>query len=529
VVILTKKGKGAEMNKKTISVTFFLVLFFFSSPLMLRAQTRRYQFTLSPMAGGYVTEGNQEYDSGLVYGMGIGFNFTPHLGAEVMGRYRNFEQKDKFSPYEKDIDGHLLHLNGIYHLLPGERFVPYLSLGGGALKIKDDSSQDKDETVGFADYGAGFNYFITEHIAFRSDAQHIITFDKEKRHNNFSIMAGLNFFIGGEKAEKKEAPPPVVYQDSDNDGVIDNLDRCPGTPQGVNVDAFGCPVDSDKDGVPDYLDECPNTPQGVEVDSKGCPVDSDKDSVPDYKDKCPNTPTGVIVDENGCPMDSDKDSVLDYKDKCPNTPLGVRVDENGCPFDSDRDSVPDDRDRCPNTPLGVKVDENGCPRDSDNDSVPDDRDKCPNTPLGIMVDENGCPIDSDRDSVPDYKDKCPNTPIGAKINESGCWTLGEVLFDVDKWDIRPEGFKELENAIEVMKKNPDLKLEVQGHTDNTGTKAHNDILSNRRAFAIRDYLVEHGISPERLKARGYGFSVPTDTNDTPEGRQKNRRVQFNPL
>jgi len=120
-------------------------------------------------------------------------------------------------------------------------------------------------------------------------------------------------------------------------------------------------VDSDQDGVLDDVDKCPNTPLGVVVDKDGCPVDSDKDGVPDYLDKCPDTPVGVVVDKDGCPLDSDKDGVPDYLDKCPDTPLGVRVDKDGCPLDSDKDGVPDYLDKCPDTPLGVKVDSDGCP------------------------------------------------------------------------------------------------------------------------------------------------------------------------
>jgi OOP family OmpA-OmpF porin len=90
--------------------------------------------------------------------------------------------------------------------------------------------------------------------------------------------------------------------DSDGDGVANAMDKCPGTPAGVKVDAVGCPLDSDKDGVPDYLDKCPGTPMGIKVDAAGCPLDSDGDGVPDSLDKCPGTPAGMKVDASGCPM-----------------------------------------------------------------------------------------------------------------------------------------------------------------------------------------------------------------------------------
>jgi hypothetical protein len=118
--------------------------------------------------------------------------------------------------------------------------------------------------------------------------------------------------------------------DSDGDGVMDDLDQCPNTPEGVKVDAKGCPLDTDGDGVYDYLDQCPNTPQGVKVDAEGCPLDTDGDGVYDYLDQCPDTPPGIKVDAKGCPLDADGDGVYDYLDKCPNTPQGANVDSRGC-------------------------------------------------------------------------------------------------------------------------------------------------------------------------------------------------------
>ncbi|MDD3642944.1 MAG: OmpA family protein [Candidatus Krumholzibacteria bacterium] len=120
-------------------------------------------------------------------------------------------------------------------------------------------------------------------------------------------------------------------QDSDGDGVADDIDMCPGTPAGVKVDARGCPLDGDGDGVWDAMDNCPDTPKGAKVDKSGCPVDSDGDGVWDGLDKCPGTPAGAKVDADGCPVDSDGDGVWDGLDKCPDTPAGTKVDADGCP------------------------------------------------------------------------------------------------------------------------------------------------------------------------------------------------------
>ena len=122
--------------------------------------------------------------------------------------------------------------------------------------------------------------------------------------------------------------------DSDNDGVYDSDDACPDTPEGVNVDARGCPVDSDDDGVPDYLDKCPDTRAGMPVNAEGCP-DSDGDGVADNLDRCPGTLKGAVVDSFGCSIDSDGDGIPDGIDQCPDTPANVPVDEKGCPLNSD--------------------------------------------------------------------------------------------------------------------------------------------------------------------------------------------------
>jgi OOP family OmpA-OmpF porin len=138
--------------------------------------------------------------------------------------------------------------------------------------------------------------------------------------------AAGGFIIGG---------AVCAMQDTDEDGVKNYKDDCPGTPAGGIVDARGCELDSDGDGVVDRLDECPGTPAGAVVDERGCEPDSDGDGVPDSRDRCPGTPAGAKVDENGCELDSDGDGVVDSMDKCPNTPAGTPVDKFGCELAQD--------------------------------------------------------------------------------------------------------------------------------------------------------------------------------------------------
>jgi OOP family OmpA-OmpF porin len=225
--------------------------------------------------------------------------------------------------------------------------------------------------------------------------------------------------------------------------------------------------------------------------------------VPDSRDKCPGTPAGVAVDANGCPLDSDRDGVPDYLDKCPGTPAGVVVDRNGCPFDSDQDGVPDYLDKCPGTPVGAAVDANGCPLDSDKDGVPDYLDKCPGTPAGVAVDRNGCPIPPEKVSM----------------------TL-KIEFDTGKADIKNKYHEEIGRVADFLKKYPTAKGAIAGHTDNIGSAAMNQKLSQRRAESVMNYLVQKfGVDPARLSAKGYGMTQPIADNKTAEGRQKNRRME----
>jgi OOP family OmpA-OmpF porin len=165
--------------------------------------------------------------------------------------------------------------------------------------------------------------------------------------------------------------------------------------------------------------------------------------------------------------------------------------------------------------------------DSDGDGVPDCRDKCPNTPKGVKVDKEGCPLDSDGDGVPDHLDECPDTPKGATVNSVGCWALkGVVLFDFNKSDIKPEAHRLLDEVVAILKKNPEIKGVIEGHTDSIGSEEYNQGLSEKRAQAVEKYIEEHGIDADRYTVKGYGESKPIASNDTAEGQQENRRVEL---
>jgi OmpA-OmpF porin, OOP family len=140
------------------------------------------------------------------------------------------------------------------------------------------------------------------------------------------------------------------------------------------------------------------------------------------------------------------------------------------------------------------------------------------------------PMDSDKDGVPDNLDQCSNTPLGATVDARGCWTYAsKVLFDINSAEVKSEAYPMLQESVLIMKKNPDLKVEVDGHTDSTGTAAYNMTLSEKRAEAVKKYFVDQGIDPNRLTTKGFGITKPAASNKTKEGRAKNRRVELTPV
>lgn len=353
-----------------------------------------------------------------------------------------------------------------------------------------------------------------------------------------NLAIGLTIVAGTNNRTRK--------YDRDKDGVFNVIDACPNTPIDVAVDAVGCPLDTDGDGVADYMDECPNTPSCAYgyVDEVGCPLDTDKDSVPDYEDDCPNTSPRerAFVDAHGCVEDTDGDGVGDHIDQCPNTPSVAydHIDEFGCPLDSDQDGVPDYKDRCPHTPVETKdnVDEFGCSMDSDGDGVEDYLDKCPNS-HGLApyhVNAEGCPKDTDGDGIYDYEDACPTL---AGKTASGCPEIGKevrrilnkamrgIQFEHNKSTILPSSYHILDQVAKIFLENPHYVIEIQGHTDNVGNYDYNMTLSENRAKAVREYLINKGVNPERMTTHGYGPDRPITTNETREGRALNRRVEFN--
>jgi len=274
------------------------------------AEAKQGYFTVM---GSYIDDDkDRNVEDGVSGGQfGIGYSLSEHFNIEAM------YQAAKPGGQQQSVFGVDLQ----WVLARSGRFSPYLHAGAGTFFLNP-ASPGSVETGGTYSYGAGFLFdLFSSNVALRGEWRERVdsVWAQDLTDSIFSL--GLQIPFGASTPK---------WSDTDRDGVLDGIDRCPNTPAGATVDAYGCAMDSDGDGVNDLLDRCPGTPAGVSVDSSGCPLDGDGDGVTDDKDQCPSTVAGASVDEKGCELDSDNDGVVDRLDDCPNTEAGVQVDIRGC-------------------------------------------------------------------------------------------------------------------------------------------------------------------------------------------------------
>ncbi len=417
----------------------------------------------------------QRYGSGVElyyryqFKNGLGFSFPARIGIA-----QKYESNTNFTYVGLDAT-----LNYSF-TKRGTLVIPYFFAGIGGVYDKPGSIRAE------APIGGGLNIPVSSQIGIQLSTSY--RFGIQKNTNSILHAVGFVYKLG-----KKPNADKKISNDLDNDGVSDDMDDCPTIP-GVAA-LKGCP-DTDGDGIPDHMDECP-TFSGTLL-HKGCP-DTDGDGLPDHLDNCPQIPG--LKENGGCPVD-----------------------------DTDGDGISDEDDKCPESAGLIKF--NGCP-DTDGDDIPDYLDDCPTQKGPKHL--KGCP-DSDGDGVPDYVDKCILIP--GPVSNFGCPELKKeekqilvnamqsVKFDLNSSDLKKESYLILDQVVEIMKKYEYYNLSIEGHTDNIGKEAFNQLLSDNRANRCKDYIISKGINASRVTSKGYGIEKPIADNNTVEGRMLNRRVEF---
>jgi OOP family OmpA-OmpF porin len=259
--------------KKIFMLTVVIMLTFVVTAAQAEVKAGSVSFT--PFAGYYFFEGNQDLKNSPTFGLRAGYNFTNNLGLEGFFSYTptEIQTEGQWEPWQ---DVYSYGIEGLYHFMPEGRLVPFIAIGVGGIfygkgyTYRNSSYGDYFEQSQYSvDYGAGLKFFLTDNIALRADVRHVLPLNSTKNnpdyvHNDFMATFGINFAFGGKKKENVEArveePAPPV------EAVV--------APKVEELVAPAAPVkvvlDSDNDGVPDNLDKCPNTPAGVAVDKNGC-------------------------------------------------------------------------------------------------------------------------------------------------------------------------------------------------------------------------------------------------------------------
>ncbi len=405
-----------------------------------------------------------------LFGVRLGFMFTDMLGVEVEGGIIPSEDRNLvYDVFVGTLRGHVIAQFRAAD--PTNKMLPFVVVGAGGSKVLSSDREDRIslDTDAAAYVGVGAKYRVENGWGLRADGR--LLFPPSSK-NDSAGMDGEVLLSVYKEFGRKEAPKgeePPPPPPEDND--------------------------PDKDGIVGDADQCPNDAE-------------DADS---------------FEDQDGCPdADNDKDGVLDGADQCPTDAEDADgfKDDDGCPDpDNDGDGIPDATDQCKDQPEDADgfQDEDGCPDpDNDGDGVLDAADTCPDkleTKNGYQ-DTDGCP-----DEIP--------TPL-AKFTG----VIKGINFKTGSAEILKTSNKILDKAVKVMQDYPDVKLEIQGHTDDVGDDAANLELSQKRAESVAAYFAGKGIAADRLIAKGYGETAPAAPIDGLKGgklkaaQAKNRRVEF---
>ena len=458
------------------------------------------------VAGGYIwMDPAENLDSTWAGVARLGYGLNPRWTLESDFGLHQGQTRTEFG-YGYDLLSP--RLNVLFNLAPEAPVEPFLTVGGGILhkRVRRDPDTYEEQspegtnlgnfknpdTDGLINGGWGLLVPLNGPVSLRGDFRGLYNLGTEPHGEiddaflDWEITGGF-CFRGSE-----------LRKDTDGDGILDRDDECPTDPEDYDrhLDQDGCPdPDNDGDGIIDDEDDCPDTEEDFDRfrDSDGCPEDdNDNDGIVDWQDDCPVDAEDLdgFRDRDGCPdEDNDGDGLLDLQDDCPN-----KAED----FDGWRDG-------------------DGClDDDNDGDGIGDEFDACPNSPetYNDVEDEDGCP-DEFQPPPPEM--------------ERFTGVIHGINFKVDSDEITVDSYRILDEAASVLNKFPEVRIEVQGHTDSDGSDEYNIDLSDRRARSVVKYLMGRGVDPERLSWAGFGESRPLVEETSKDAKAVNRRVEFHIL
>jgi OOP family OmpA-OmpF porin len=461
-------------------ITILAAIALLAGTLSAHAGVKADTFSLSPFIGGYSFDGEQHQETRPEYGIRGGYNITDHVGLEAVFGYVASE----FTQGGGDIDLYNYRLDALYHFMPDSRLVPYFAAGYGGLTTE---STGNDHTRGAFNYGGGVKYFLNDAMALRGDVRNLVFKDGTTLFN-YEYTAGMDFIFGGTKAapapvavvEPVPAPVPAPLAPTATITAVpatvlkgqsatlawssQNATDCVIQPEIGVVALQGNRMVAPADTT-SYVITC--TGEGGQA-SSSAPVNVTMPPAP----VCTLTvnPASVVKGET---------AVLSWD--CSNV--------TSCELAPGLGAVPASGSRTV-TPADT-------------------------TDYAITCTGDGGTVTSSATA----QVTMPKPP------EKVCIVL-KIEFDTDKSDIKPKYHDEIKRVADFLEKYPQVKGIIEGHTDSVASAVYNQKLSERRARAVRTYLIDKfKIAPERLDAKGYGESRPVASNATAAGRQQNRRIQ----
>jgi OmpA-OmpF porin, OOP family len=443
------------------------------------AGEREGAFSISPFAGGYTFDGVQHAKTAPLYGLRLGYDISKHLGVEYVVDFLSTEG----TRTDRSINALSYRMDALYNFMPDGRLVPYFALGGGGITAGHGSSFNTggSNTSATLNTGGGLKYFLTDSLALRGDARQLFLFDRQTMYN-WEYTGGLTFLFG----DKKPAPAPLAAP-----APACNLATSPASiVQGQSAKLSWTSQNATELNI--QPDIGPVGPQG----------------------NMTITPAADTVYTLTCSGEGGKTS----SDAAISVAPPARPEPPKCNI-----SV---------TPSSIVKGESATLNWSSQNAS-----ECVLLPaIGPVRIQGSMEIKPEADTT--YKLAC--TGAGGKATsitniavtvpptmEELCMTLN-IEYDTDKAIIKPPYYGEVEKVASFMKRFPQIKGTIEGHTDNVASAKYNVKLSQRRAEGVVRMLVEKfGIDKSRLTAKGYGLTSPIADNSTKEGRQKNRRTMAN--
>lgn len=441
----------------------WLCLFVFSAAINdATAANKEGQFSLSPVIGGITFDGKQHLETRPFYGIRGGYNFTDHFGVEALFDYAHTQTTRS----DADVDFYRYGAEMLYHFMPDAKLVPYVAAGFAGINFDAPSGILFNKTKGVFDYGAGFKYFLNDNIALRGDVRHLL-YHHEETLNAIEYSVGLYIPFGGVKpvVQPVEPPKPAVQQvEPPQEAPLEEIPAMEPQP-GKHKYCISLHIDFDIDKTdirPQYRDEVAK--------------------VGDFMKKYETT-TAVI--------EGNTDNVGTYDH---NIDLSRRRAESVVNYLVDNFGI----ERARLTSKGY-----GSSRPIADNATDEGKQK--NRRIDAIID---CAFDVKEIKPPDTL----------------CMFL-HIEFEPGKSEIAPNYYSDIEAVGEYMKKYPTTTALIEGHTDNVGGFEYNMKLSQLRAESVVNFLVDKfGIERTRLSAKGFGYTKRVAYNNTPEGRQKNRRI-----